>query len=200
MEWDWQGKAQVLQRRICPSSTLSYTNYTILKDCDVRLYHKPFKTHKAFIYVSRYALFLPIGLYSVPRFENRRQQNHIFFCFKWHGLPLQWQHCLKEDVHKWTLRCRIVIYPKSLRPEQTNQSISAPPTGRFIGKLYLVRGLLCTHREAAGRGGKFNPVAFLIHPFPVHPFSFLKLSLHIRARYCYRNVASRQSRRNYDIL
>lgn len=36
--------------------------------------------------------------------------------------------------------------PQVPRPKQTNQSISAPPTERFIGKLYLVRGLLCIQR------------------------------------------------------
>jgi hypothetical protein len=44
--------------------------------------------------------FFHIGLWSVPRFENRRQHSHIFFRFKWQGLRLQWQHCLKEDMHK----------------------------------------------------------------------------------------------------
>lgn len=72
---------------------------------------------------------------------------------KWHGLPLQWQHCLKEDVHKWTLRCRIVIYPKSPGPNKRINP-SAPPNGRFIGKLYLVRGLLCIQRV----GGRANSI------------------------------------------
>jgi len=142
--------------------------------------------------------FLHIGLYRVPRFGNRSQQNHIFFCSKWHGLPLQWQHCLKEDVHKWTLRCRIVIYPKSPGPnKRINPSLPLRLGDLSASCIWLED--YCAYR--GWEGGQIQSSWVFNPPFSLFtPSAFLKPSLHIRARYCYQNSASRQSRRNYGIL
>jgi hypothetical protein len=60
----------------------------------------------------------------LSRVESRRKQSQPFSPAKWHGLLLQWQHCLKEDMHKIDTAMPDRNLPKV--PYPTNESIHTP--------------------------------------------------------------------------